>query len=139
MATEKKSRGRKKPGDTGEGKYYHVEVRPKDGFTAFRTQDVGDPGHLQRVAGKGESGSWTTVKWLISKEDAHVEDDRLVPDTKDARELIGKLGTQPVHVSGDRFKAKPRRSVSGRSGPTTTQTPARQQKIKKPQAARHTK
>jgi len=118
MATEKKSRGRKKPGDTGEGKYYHVEVRPKDGFTAFRTQDVGDPGHLQRVAGKGESGSWTTVKWLISREDAHVEEGKLVPDTSDARELIGKLGSQPVHGNGDRFKARPQRNTSKRSRPT---------------------
>jgi len=134
MATEKKSRGRKKPGDTGEGDYYHVEVRERGNLKTFRTQDVGDPGHLQRVAGKRESGLWTTVKWLISKEDAHVENGRLVPDTKDARELIEKLGSQPAHLSGDRFKAKPRRS-----GPTTAQTPAKQQKIKKAQAARHTK
>src|SRR5881227_228410 len=64
-------RKRKKPGTGGEGDYYHVGVRPKDDFVTFRTQDVGEPRHIQRVAGKRESGSWGTVKWLISKEDAH--------------------------------------------------------------------
>jgi hypothetical protein len=118
-AAESKGRARKKPGSGGSGDYYHVEVRERGNLKTFRTQDVGDPGHLQRVAGKRESGSWTTVKWLISKEDAHVENGRLVPDTKEARELIEKLGSQPAHVSGDRFKAKARHSVSGRSGPTT--------------------
>lgn len=138
-ATESKGRARKKPGSGGSGDYYHVEVRERGNLKTFRTQDVGDPGHLQRVAGRRESGSWTTVKWLISKEDAHVENGRLVPDTKDARELIEKLGSQPAHLSGDRFKTKPRRNVSGRSRPTTAQTSAPQQKIKKAQAARHTK
>src|SRR5437773_9727269 len=73
-------RGRKKPGTGGTGEYYHVGVRPKQDFVTFRTQDVGDPGHIQRVAGKRQSGSWGTVKWLISKEDAHIEDNKLVPD-----------------------------------------------------------
>jgi hypothetical protein len=44
-------RKRKKPGTGGEGEYYHVAVRPKGDFVVFRTQDVGDPGHIQRVAG----------------------------------------------------------------------------------------
>jgi hypothetical protein len=72
MATEKQrqGRGRQKPGSGGKGNYYHVEVRAGDDFETFRTQDVGDEGHLQRVAGKRPSGSWTTVKWLISKDDA---------------------------------------------------------------------
>ena len=43
---------RQKPGSTGEGEYYHIEVLPKTGFVAFRTQDVGKSGHIQRVAGK---------------------------------------------------------------------------------------
>src|SRR5438128_1668597 len=66
-------RARKKPGTGGTGDYYHVGVRPRKGFVMFRTQDVGEPGHIERVAGKRQSGSWDTVKWLISKEDAHVE------------------------------------------------------------------
>jgi hypothetical protein len=110
MATAKRKKGtgskRKKPGSTGKGEYYHIEVLPKTGFVTFRTHDVGDPGHIQRVAGKRASGSWATVKWLIGKTDAHIKGDKLVPNTKDAKELFKKLGTQLEHVKGDRFKAK---------------------------------
>ena len=55
--SQPEGRARQKPGTTGKGNYYHVEVRPKDEFTTFRTQDVGEHGHLQRVAGKRSSGS----------------------------------------------------------------------------------
>lgn len=130
---------RKSPGSTGEGNYYHIEVRPKGEFTTYRTQDVGEPGHVQRVAGKRSSGSWATVKWLIGKEDAHVEDGKLVPDTQDAREVVKQLGSQPVHLSGDRFEAKPRRNVPEQAKPTAAQTRARRENIKKAQAARHKK
>jgi hypothetical protein len=114
-ATKKQPSGtkRQKPGSTGKGDYYHVEVLSKTGITTFRTQDVGDPGHIQRVAGKKVGGSWVTVKWLIGKEDAHVRGDRLVPDSKDAKNLIKELGVQPVHISGDRFKAKPTVKTDG--------------------------
>jgi hypothetical protein len=128
--------GREKPGATGKGKYYHVEVRPKAEFTSFRTQDVGDEGHLQRVAGKRSSGSWATAKWLISKDDAHVEDDRLIGDTREARDLLRKLGSKPVHMSGDRFKARDRKNVPERTKPTPAQQQAGQQNIKKAQATR---
>jgi hypothetical protein len=103
---------RQKPGSGGRGNYYHVEVRDGADFETFRTQDVGNPGHLQRVSGKRPSGSWATVKWLIGKEDAHVDDGKLVGDTRDAKELIKKLGSRPVQVRGDRFQAKPTRARS---------------------------
>ena len=138
-ATQSNGRSRKKPGSGGSGNYYHVEVREGDDFESFRTQDVGDPGHLQRVAGKRERGSWVTVKWLVSKEDAHVENGKLVPDTKDAKDLIKKLGSQPVQVRGDRFKAKDRPNVPEKAKPTPAQTRARRENIKKAQAARHKK
>ena len=134
--SQPEGRGRKKPGSTGKGNYYHVEVRPKDEFTTFRTQDVGDSGHVQRVAGKRSSGSWATTKWLISKEDAHVEHGKLVPDTKEAKDLIKNLGSEPVQKTGDRFEAKDRRNVPERSKPTAAQQRARRQNIKKAQAAR---
>jgi hypothetical protein len=138
-SAQPEGQGRKKPGTTGEGNYYHVEVRPKNEFTAFRTQDVGEEGHLQRVAGKRASGSWATAKWLISKEDAHIEQGKLVGDTKDAKELIKKLGSEPVRKSGDLFEAKDRRNVPERSKPTAAQTRARRENIKKAQAARRKK
>jgi hypothetical protein len=130
---------RRSPGSGGEGEYYHVEVRPGEDFVSFRTQDVGDPGHVQRVAGKRETGSWATVKWLIDKNDAHVEGDTLVGDTSDAKDVLKKLGSKAVHKSGDRFEAKPRRNVPDKSKPTTAQKKARSQNIKKAQTARSSK
>ena len=137
MATSDKTR--KKPGSSGEGDYYHIEVQPKGEFTTFRTQDVGERGHIQRVAGKRSSGTWSTVKWLIGKEDAHIQNGKLIPDTKDAKGVIEKLGTQPVHLMGDRFKAKDRPNVPERAKPTTAQQRAWRENIKKAQAARHKK
>ena len=114
--TKGKKTSRKSPGSSGQGNYYHIELRRDEDFETFRTQDVGDPGHIQRVAGKREGGSWATVKWLIEKGDAHVEDGRLVGDTQDAKDLLRRLRSRPVHLRGDRFEAKPRRSGSSRSG-----------------------
>jgi hypothetical protein len=51
-------RGRTKPGTKGGGEFYRIQVRPKGEFVTFRTQDVGGPGHIERVAGKRGSGSW---------------------------------------------------------------------------------
>lgn len=130
-----KSGGRAKPGSSGQGNYYHIELRDGGDFETFRTQDVGDPGHLQRVAGKGSTGSWSTVKWLVSKEDAHVEDGKLVGDTQEAKDLIRKLRSRPVQIRGDRFQAKPRRNVPERSKPTAAGTRARKQNVKKAQRA----
>src|SRR5262249_59676618 len=79
---------RKKPGTAGGGDYYHVAVRPKEDFVTFRTQDVGEPGHVQRVAGKRGSGSWDTVKWLTSKQDAHVQGGELIPGPTDAKDRL---------------------------------------------------
>jgi len=134
--SQPKGRSRKKPGSTGQGEYYHIEVRPKNEFVTFRTQDVGDPGGLQRVAGQRENGSWADVKWLISKEFAHVENGKLVADHEDARGLLKKLGSTPVHIRGDRFEAKPRPNVPESKKPTAAQRKAQQENIKKAQAAR---
>ena len=130
---------RKKPGNSGQGDYYHIEVLPKGEFVTFRTQDVGRRGHIQRVAGQRSSGSWATVKWLIGKEDAHKQGGKLVPDTKAARDVIEQLGSQPVHMIGDRFKAKPRANVPERDKPTPAQQRARRENIKKAQATRSKK
>jgi hypothetical protein len=127
---------RKAPGAGGQGEYYHIEVRPGDDFATFRTQDVGDPGHIQRVAGKREKGGWATVKWLVSKEDAHVEDGRLVADTQEVRDLLRSLRSRPAHRQGDLFESKPRRNVAERSKPTSAQKKARSKNIKKAQTAR---
>lgn len=124
-----------KPG-AGGGDFFHVEVRPKEEFKTFRTQDVGDPGGIERVAGKRASGSWSTVKWLIGKAHAHREGDRLVADSEDARKLLRTLGAEPMHVRGDRFAAKDRPNVPERKKPTPAQKRARRSNIKKAQAGR---
>ena len=120
-----KKRTRKAPGSSGRGEYYHVEVRPGEEFVTFQTQDVGRRGHIQRVAGKRSSGYWTTVKWLIGKEDAHIQDEKLVPDTKAAKDVIKQLGSQPVRLIGDRFRARPKPNMSETIKPTATQGQAR--------------
>jgi hypothetical protein len=127
---------RKKPGTGGEGNYYHVEVRRSADFATFRTQDVGEPGHIQRVAGKRSSGSWATVKWLISKDDAHMERENLVPDSSEAKKVLSELGSRPVHLKGDIFEAKPRPNIAESDKPTPAQKRARSENIKKAQAAR---
>jgi hypothetical protein len=113
--TPKKADGkqREKPGATGEGEYYHIQIRPTEGFATFRTHDVGEKGGIQRVAGQREDGSWETQKWLISKDLAHVEQDRLVPDSRAARDVLDELGSAPEHIEGDRFRAKPEAGTAG--------------------------
>jgi hypothetical protein len=132
-------RKRAKPGTKGEGDYFRIVVRPKEEFTTFRYQDVGEKGHIQRLAGKRSSGSWDTQAWLINKDDAHLEGATLVADTDDARKLIDTLGTKPKHVKGDVFEAKDRPNVPESKKPTEAQQRARLENIKKAQQARRTR
>src|SRR5437868_3537515 len=74
--------------------FYRIEVRDKDDFVTFRNQDVGEPGGIERLAGKRASGSWDTVTWLVDKDFAHIENGYLIPDKKDAKELFEKLGSK---------------------------------------------
>jgi hypothetical protein len=105
MAEKKKEGKKAKPGSKGEGDYYHIEVASKDEFKMFRMHDVGKEGHLQRLAGQREDGTWDTQKWLISKKDAHLDGERLIPDNEDAKKLIDDMGSIK-HLEGDRFKAE---------------------------------
>jgi hypothetical protein len=136
MTTQSEGRTRAKPGTTGEGDYFHIVLRSRADFTTFQTQDVGDKGHILRLAGKRSSGSWATQTWLISKSDAHLEGDTLVADTQDARKLLGSLGSKPKHIKGDIFEAKDRPNVPERDKPTEAQKKARLENIKKAQQAR---
>jgi hypothetical protein len=137
-AAQPEGRSRQRPG-AGGGSFYRVEVRPKSDFVTFRTQDVGTKGHIERVAGKRSSGSWSTVAWLIAKKDAHVSGRKLVADSSDAKKLLKKLGSEPIRRAGDRFAAKDRPNIPERAKPTAAQKRARSANIKKAQAARHKK
>ena len=135
-SSQPKRRKRAKPGTTGEGDYFRITVRPKEEFSTFRYQDVGEKGHIQRLAGRRSSGSWDTQVWLISKEDAHMEGDTLIPDTEDARSLIEGLGSKPKHVKEDVFEAKDKPNVPESEKPTEAQQKARLENIIKAQQAR---
>jgi len=138
-SSQPKRRRRAKPGTTGEGEYFRINVRPKEEFSTFRYQDVGEKGHILRLAGRRSSGSWDTQVWLISKEDAHMEGDTLIPDTEEARSLIGTLGSKPKHVKEDVFEAKDRPNVPESKKPTDAQQKARLENIKKAQQARRSR
>ncbi len=129
-------KGRVKPGAGGEGNFFRIIVRPKEQFVSFRTQDVGIKGHIERLAGRRSSGSWATQAWLISKQDAHIAGDRLVADTLAAKKVIATLGSEPVRIKVDIFKAKDRRNVPEKEKPTISQRRARSANIKKAQAGR---
>lgn len=132
-------RGRKKPGSTGKGDFYHIEVRPKSQFTSFRNHDVGGKGGIERLAGHRKSGSWDTATWLISKKLARKSGSTLVATHKDAKAALAQLGSKPVHIKGDVFKAKPRHNVPEKDKPTAAQKRAQSANIKKAQAARRRK
>lgn len=128
--------GRKKPGTTGKGNFYRIEVRPKGEFTSFRIHDVGKKGGLERVAGRRSSGSWGTVSWLISKEDAHVSNGHLVISDPKARTALKQIRGPIVHVKGDVFHAHPRKNVPEAAKPTAAMRRAQRANIKKAQQAR---
>ena len=133
------SKGRKKQGAIGAGKFYRIVVRPKSEFTLFRNQDIGKKGHIERLAGKRSSGSWGTQTWLISKTDALVKNKILVGTTGDARRLISQLSTKPRQIKGDIFEAKPRKSVSKRLKPNPIMKRVERKNIRKTQATRRKK
>ena len=134
-AKPRRAKSRAKPGAKGGGRFFHIEVRPSAQFAAFRVQDVGKPGGVERVAGLRANGSWDTAKWLVEKTHAHIENERLVPDSREAKKLFATLGSAPVHVDGDRFRAKPRRDVPEGEKPTPAMRRAQLANIKKAQAA----
>ena len=126
---------RVKPGASGKGRFFHIQLRPNAQFVRFRVQDVGGRGGVERVAGQRKNGIWDTVKWLVEKTHAHVHGEKLVADTAEARKLLRSLGSAPVHVTGDRFRAAPRANIPESKKPTPRQRHAWQRNIRKAQRA----
>ena len=130
-------RGRAKPGTTGKGRFYRIEVRPKGEFVSFRIQDVGAKGGLERLAGRRSSGSWDTATWLIEKKDAHVASNgKLVITGVKAKSVLKNIRGPITHIKGDVFKALPIRNVPESKKPTPAMRKAEMKNIKKAQAAR---
>ncbi len=133
-AIQPEERARKKSGTGGEVGFYHIALRRSEDFETFRIDEEGEAGHIQRVAGKRGSGSWVTVEWRISKEDAHIDRGNLVPDSGEAKKALSKLGSQPVQVKGDLFEAKPQPNAPAEK-PEPASKPARSKPVRKAQAA----
>jgi hypothetical protein len=129
-------RGRAKPGTTGKGKFYRIEVRPKGEFTSFRVQDVGKRGGLERLAGRRRSGSWDTVSWLVSKNDARVDKHGHLKITGKAKSALKQIRGRIVHVKGDVFRAHPARNIPESEKPTAAMRRAQRTNIRKAQKAR---
>ncbi len=139
MPKDLKSKGRERPGSRGTGDWFRIVVRPKDKFISFRYHDVGEKGgDVIRLAGMRKNGSWDTQTWLINKKSARIEDDELVPDTEDAREVIENLGSVPTHIKGDIFEAKDRPDIPEREKPTEEQQRAYMHNISQAQQTRKT-
>ena len=130
---------RKKPGMGDKGKFYRVIVRPKSEFKLFRNHDVGEKGHIERLAGQRPSGRWATHAWLISKEDAKVVGGILVGISEDVKDIIAKLRRKPKMVKGNIFQAGPIKNVLERLKPTPAMKRAQTENIKKAQVARRKK
>ena len=126
---------RAKPGASGRGGFFHIQVRAKGEFLTFRNQDVGTRGGIERIAGQRANGSWDTQKWLIGKSEAHRVGKQLVADSLAAEKVLGQLGSVPRHLGGDRFIAKPRRKIPAVEKPTPAMRRAQLANIKKAQAA----
>ena len=129
-------RARQKPGTTGRGKFFRIEVRPKSEFKTFRVQDVGKKGGLERLAGKRGSGSWDTVAWLVSKEDAKIKNRELIIKDIHAKTVLKNLRGPILRVKGDVFRAYPRANIPESAKPTLKQRTAQRANIKKAQLAR---
>lgn len=134
--TVKKGKARAEPGTSGHGKYFRIVVRPKEEFVTFRYNDIGKKGHLQRLAGKRESGTWATQAYLVSKKDAKKTDHKLIPTTEDARKLFIRLGSRPRLVKADIYRAKDRNLIPAEDKPTEAQRRAQMENIKKAYEAR---
>ncbi len=98
-------------------------------------QDVGGPGGVERLAGQRANGSWDTQKWLIEKSARPSRQRHAGADSLEAEKVLKSLGSPPVHVGGDRFKAKPRRDIPEAEKPTPAMRRAQMTNIKKAQAA----
>ena len=105
-------------GTKGEGEYFRIVVRPKWKFVDFRYHDVGEPGHIQRLAGLRKNGHWATHAWLIGKTDAHLYGGRIIADSEGAKGILEMLATEPVQVKKDLFEAKDRENIPERLKPT---------------------
>lgn len=115
-----------RPGSTSAGAarqagFFQVQLRDRQQFSQFRTEDLDRQGRIQRVAGQRANQTWADQELRISKECAHVENHRLVPDTEEARSCLSRL-SGIEHVGGDVFRASmPQEAGETKSPPQAAQ------------------
>ncbi len=103
----------KKTGSVGSGRYFHVEVSPKEEFSGFYTKDVGRRGHSLLVLGRKKSdGKWATHKWLVNKDDAYISDrGKLKSDDTRVQQILDYVDGNLTHKEKDTFYVRPHRSL----------------------------
>ncbi len=126
----------KKAGTSGKGRFYRVDIRDKSDFVMFRNHDVGGECHVERLAGKRANGRWSTVSWLIGKDEAHVTNGILVGDNDEVRNVLKRLRGRPKHLRGDIFVAGSEINFLERLKPTSAMKRAEMKNIKKTQETR---
>lgn len=79
------------------GNTLRIIIESPDKYTSFRTQDIGKPGRLSRIAGYSERTGWETqsfrlnIKYYKNKEEIIKEIKKLRISKKLKREAISKL------------------------------------------------
>jgi hypothetical protein len=129
------ARRRTKPAARRRG-FFHIEVQPREAFVAFKTQDIGGDGRIERVAGRRAGGSWSTQEWLIAKDQAHVERGTLIGDSVDARRVLTMLGSEPRHIKADRFTIHGHTGLPADVSPTLAPRRAGLTNVQAPQKGR---
>jgi len=87
-----------------EGSYYRINVRDRDEFIQFKSETPTGNNTIQQINGKRADGIWCTQSWLIKKEAAHIESDKLIADKKAAKKLLQVLDGKIHFVEGDIFQ-----------------------------------
>lgn len=92
--------------------FYYIEVRSVKKYKTFRTLNVSEDFSIRRVIGQQADGIWETVKWLVGKASAHVEDGKLVAENQSVQDLFKRFDGEPKFISGNRFTAKEYKNIA---------------------------
>lgn len=88
------------------GQYYRIVVRPRDSFTAFKSEPMSDDGMLQQIHGRLPNKKWTTHAWLVDQKGANKKGSTLVGTTASVTHLFRVLNKKITHVEDDIYKLK---------------------------------
>ena len=118
------------------GGFFHIQVRPRTEFVSFRNQDVGSRGGIERVAGRRANGSWDTQKWLVGKNEAHLDGKTARARQRRPRARCSRSSARYRAISAATASSPSRAARSRRSEkPTPAMRRAQLANIKKAQAA----